>query len=118
MTVLYRADRIQRPRTALPVRAMGRRDGWCDAPSDRNYNRPVRLPYRASAEEMWRSDGLYDIVVVLDHNTRPRIRNAGSAIFMHVARPGFEPTAGCVALNRAALLHVLARSPRAIRITA
>lgn len=118
MAVLYRSDRISRPCTALPVRAIRRADGWCDAPADPNYNRPVRLPYRASAEEMWRSDGLYDIVVVLDHNTRPRRRNAGSAIFMHVARPGFKPTAGCIALERHALLSVLARSPRTIRITA
>lgn len=118
MTVLYRSDRIRRPRTALPVRAISRRDGWCDAPSDPSYNRAVRLPFRASAEEMWRSDGLYDLVVVLDHNTRPRMRNAGSAIFVHIARPGFKPTAGCVALDRAALLLVLARSPRSIRITA
>jgi L,D-peptidoglycan transpeptidase YkuD (ErfK/YbiS/YcfS/YnhG family) len=84
----------------LPVRAIGRSDGWCDAPGDRNYNRPVRQPYPASAEPLWRGDELYDLVVVLDYNLRPRVRGRGSAIFMHVARPGYRPTEGCIALRR------------------
>jgi L,D-peptidoglycan transpeptidase YkuD (ErfK/YbiS/YcfS/YnhG family) len=109
LQVLYRADRIQRPATALPMRQIRPDDGWCDAPADRNYNRPVRHPYPASAERLWRSDGLYDIVVVLSHNVRPRIRGAGSAIFMHVAPPGYTPTAGCIALKREHLLRLLAR---------
>ena len=87
LAVLYRPDR-RRPQTGLPVRRIGPADGWCDAPSDRNYNRAVRLPYPASHERLWRNDRLYDIVLVLDHNTRPRVRGAGSAIFMHVARHG------------------------------
>jgi L,D-peptidoglycan transpeptidase YkuD (ErfK/YbiS/YcfS/YnhG family) len=107
--VLYRPDRVLRPRTALPVRAIRRADGWCDAPADRNYNRPVRLPYRASAERLWREDALYDIVVVLDHNERPRSRGRGSAIFIHVARSGYAPTEGCIALARPHLLHLLER---------
>ena len=107
--VLYRPDRVLRPRTALPVRAIRRMDGWCDAPTDRNYNRPVRLPYQASAERLWREDAIYDIVVVLDHNERPRAGGCGSAIFMHVARPGYLPTEGCIALARPHLLGLLER---------
>ena len=107
--VLYRPDRIQRPRTHLPVGAIRPRDGWCDAPADRNYNRPVHLPYPASAERLWRTDGLYDIVVVLDYNDRPRVRGRGSAIFMHVARPGYAPTEGCIALARPYLSRLLER---------
>jgi L,D-peptidoglycan transpeptidase YkuD (ErfK/YbiS/YcfS/YnhG family) len=107
LRVLYRADRIPRPLTGLPVMAIGRHDGWCDAPNDPNYNRPVHLPYGASAEALWRSDGLYDVVVVLSHNIRPRVRGLGSAIFMHVARPDCGPTEGCVALRREHLLAVL-----------
>jgi L,D-peptidoglycan transpeptidase YkuD (ErfK/YbiS/YcfS/YnhG family) len=114
--VLYRADRCQRPLTGLPVAVISPADGWCDAIADRNYNRRVRHPYPASAEALWRSDGLYDVVVVLDCNRRPRIRGRGSAIFMHVARPGFEPTEGCIALRRADLLHVLAALKRGARI--
>jgi L,D-peptidoglycan transpeptidase YkuD (ErfK/YbiS/YcfS/YnhG family) len=87
-------------------------DGWVDAPEDRNYNRAVRHPYAASAERMWRADRLYDIVAILDHNARPRVRGGGSAIFMHVARPGYQPTAGCIALSLRDLRLLLARAGR------
>jgi len=115
-SVLYRADVSGRPLTALPVRRLQRHDGWCDAPGDRNYNRPVRHPYPASAERLWREDRLYDVVVVLDHNARPRVRGGGSAIFMHVAREGFQPTEGCIALRRADLCKVLRAMHRRSRL--
>jgi L,D-peptidoglycan transpeptidase YkuD (ErfK/YbiS/YcfS/YnhG family) len=107
LKVLYRTDRVRRPRTALPVSPLRENDGWCDAPGDRNYNRHVRHPYAASAERLWRQDMLYDVVVVLDYNGRPRARGRGSAIFMHVAKPDYTPTEGCVALARPHLLRVL-----------
>jgi L,D-peptidoglycan transpeptidase YkuD (ErfK/YbiS/YcfS/YnhG family) len=107
--VLYRADRVAAPRTRLPVSAIGRHDGWCDAPHDPAYNRPVALPYRASAERLWREDRLYDVVVVLGHNDDPVVPGAGSAIFLHVAAPGHAPTEGCVALALADLMTVLER---------
>lgn len=114
--VLYRADRRQRPRTALPVRPLKADDGWCDAVGDRNYNRWVRHPYPASAERLWRQDALYDVIVVLDHNRRPRMQGAGSAIFVHLARPGYSPTEGCIALAPRHLLLVLATAGRNTRI--
>jgi L,D-peptidoglycan transpeptidase YkuD (ErfK/YbiS/YcfS/YnhG family) len=117
LTVHYRADRIARPHTPLPIRQLRSRDGWADAPGDRNYNRSVSLPYPASHERMWRDDRLYDVVVSLDHNTRPRIRGHGSCIFLHVAAPGFTPTAGCIALRRADLVKLLAAGVTAIRTT-
>jgi L,D-peptidoglycan transpeptidase YkuD (ErfK/YbiS/YcfS/YnhG family) len=110
--VLYRRDRGLRPRTGLPVRTIRSADGWCDAAADRNYNRVVQLPYPASAEAMFREDGLYDLVVVLSHNERPRVRGAGSAIFIHVARDGYLPTEGCIALSLRDLRLVLARCGR------
>ncbi len=106
--VLYRSDRLDPPETALPVRAIQPDDGWCDAPEDPAYNRPVRLPYPASAEVMMREDGLYDIVVVLAHNDAPPVPGAGSAIFLHCAKPGYPQTRGCVALHRPDLERVLA----------
>ncbi len=115
--VLYRADRIKRPRTALPLRVIKQEDGWCDAPADRNYNRPVVLPYGASAEEMWRKDGLYDLVIVLGHNDRPRIRGLGSAVFMHVWASDHGPTAGCIALAREDLLQLVSRLGPAAALT-
>lgn len=114
--VLYRADRVARPMTGLPVVRIRRDDGWCDEPRDRNYNRAVRLPYPASAECMWREDHLYDLVVVLDHNTRPRVQGGGSAIFIHCAREGFKPTAGCIAFREADLRLMLRHMRRGMRV--
>ena len=74
-------------------------DGWCDDPVDRNYNRLVTLPSRRSAEGLKRADQLYDLVLVLGYNDRPRVRGKGSAIFVHLARPGLSPTDGCIALS-------------------
>ncbi len=105
--VLYRSDKLMPPATKLPISSIARDDGWCDAPEDPNYNRPVKLPYRASAENMWREDALYDLVVVLGHNDDPVVPHGGSAIFMHVAAPDFTPTAGCIALAREDLLSIL-----------
>ncbi len=110
--VFYRRDRLMRPRTRLPVAALKVSDGWCDDPRDRNYNRPVRHPYPASAERLWRDDHLYDLIVVLGYNDGPRVRGRGSAIFMHVAGPGLKPTEGCIALERPHLLHLIERASR------
>jgi L,D-peptidoglycan transpeptidase YkuD (ErfK/YbiS/YcfS/YnhG family) len=116
LRVLYNAGRIRRPRTLLPLMPIAKSGGWCDAPQDRNYNRPVSLPYGASAEPLWRDDGVYDLVAVLDYNVVPRVRHAGSAIFMHVARAGFPPTEGCIALRRTDLQRLLARVRRGARV--
>jgi L,D-peptidoglycan transpeptidase YkuD (ErfK/YbiS/YcfS/YnhG family) len=102
--------------SALPFSALRENDGWCDQTGDRNYNRHVTHPYPASAEHMWREDHLYDVVIVLDHNQRPRIQGGGSAIFMHMARPGYRPTAGCIALRRDHLLRLVAHVRRGTRV--
>jgi L,D-peptidoglycan transpeptidase YkuD (ErfK/YbiS/YcfS/YnhG family) len=97
--VLYRPDKGPAPQTALPVAAIAPDDGWCDAAGDPAYNRPVKLPYPASAERMWRTeDEVYDVVVVLGHNDEPVVDGAGSAIFLHLRKPGYTPTEGCVAV--------------------
>lgn len=116
IAVLYRADRIARPLTMLPVRPIKPTEGWCDATGDRNYNRTVQHPYHASAERLWRVDHLYDIVVVLDHNRRPRIQGAGSAIFMHLARPGYSPTEGCIAFSALHMRQILAHATSRTRL--
>lgn len=97
--VLYRADRVARPETVFPVRPIFPDDGWCDAPDDPAYNRPVRKPYNASHETLTRQDGLYDIIVVLGHNDDPPRPGLGSAIFLHCKRGDYEPTEGCIALD-------------------
>lgn len=108
----WRDDRLPRPRTVLPVRRIAPDDAWCEDPRDRRYNRPVRRSANALGDRLSRADGLYDLIIEIDHNTRPRIAGRGSAVFVHVAREGFAPTAGCVALKRSdfsALLGGLGR---------
>jgi L,D-peptidoglycan transpeptidase YkuD (ErfK/YbiS/YcfS/YnhG family) len=106
--VLYRADRLSRPPTALEARPIAPNDGWCDDPADpMHYNTQVVLPHAARAERLWRSDGVYDVLVVLGHNDAPPIPGQGSAIFLHVARPDYAPTEGCVALGLPHLLALL-----------
>ena len=107
--ILYRGDRIACPVTGLPVEAISADDGWCDAPGDVAYNRPVKLPHCAHAEALWRDDHLYDLVVVLGFNDAPVVQGAGSAIFIHVARDDFGPTAGCIALALSDLQEVVAK---------
>jgi len=99
--VFYRPDRGAAPKTRLAITALSPADAWCDASEDPAYNQPVRLPYAASAESLWREDELYDLVVVLGYNDDPPVAGRGSAIFLHCARPGYPPTEGCVALARA-----------------
>ncbi len=95
------------PPSRLPILPAAPWLGWCDASGDRNYNRPVRLPYAASCETMQRADRLYDVVLVLDWNMRPALRGRGSAIFLHVARPGYTPTEGCIAVSPATMRRLL-----------
>lgn len=103
----WRGDRARRPNSALGFRIIHAEDGWCDAPSDPNYNRPVQLPYPASHEHMHRHDRLYDHVIVLDWNYGRRMRGAGSAIFLHVAKPGLQPTEGCIAVDPRTMRMIL-----------
>jgi L,D-peptidoglycan transpeptidase YkuD (ErfK/YbiS/YcfS/YnhG family) len=97
--IFYRADRTLKPKSILPVRAIRPNDGWCDAPDDPNYNRQVALPYPAGAEHLWRDDHLYDLVAVVGFNDDPVVPGKGSAIFLHLAKADYLPTAGCVALK-------------------
>ena len=108
--VLWRPDRGPAPTAAFELAPIAPDDGWCDEPSDPAYNRPVRLPYPASAERMWLEEGLYDVVVVLGHNDDPVVPGMGSAIFLHLARADFGPTEGCVALARPDLEALLGRA--------
>jgi L,D-peptidoglycan transpeptidase YkuD (ErfK/YbiS/YcfS/YnhG family) len=103
----WRADRAPRPRTLLPVRPIRAEDAWCENPRDRHYNQAVRLAAGHPGDRLQRADRLYDFIIELDHNTRPRIAGRGSAVFIHIARPGFAPTAGCVALDARALRRLL-----------
>jgi L,D-peptidoglycan transpeptidase YkuD (ErfK/YbiS/YcfS/YnhG family) len=112
----WRADRLPRPRTLLPVRRIGPNDAWCEDPHDRRYNQPFRRSANEPGDRLRRDDNLYDMIIEIDHNARPRIAGRGSAVFIHVARPGFAPTAGCVALRPRELKMLLGRMNSKTRI--
>lgn len=112
----WRADRHVRPRTHLAVRPIRPEDAWCEDPADRHYNRAIRLERGRAGDRLAREDHLYDFIVEIDHNTRPRIAGRGSAVFLHLARANFSPTAGCVSMTRSAMLRLLRRMGPRTRI--
>lgn len=112
----WRADRLPRPRTLLPVRSIGVDDAWCEDPSDRRYNRPFHRSASEPGDRLRRHDELYDLVVEIDHNSRPRRAGRGSAVFIHIARPGLASTAGCIGLERKDLLRLVGHLSRKTRI--
>lgn len=112
----YRPDSRMGWRTRLPMLPISADAGWCDESGDRNYNRKVRIPYPASHERMRREDELYDVCIVLDWNIRERRQGRGSAIFMHLARPGYLPTEGCIALSRRDMWRLLPHLEAGMRI--
>jgi L,D-peptidoglycan transpeptidase YkuD (ErfK/YbiS/YcfS/YnhG family) len=114
--VWWRADRHYRPATLLPVRRITPDLAWCEDTADRRYNRPFRRSANEPGDRMWREDHLYDLIIELNHNTRPRVAGRGSAVFVHLARPNRSPTAGCVALSRRDLQRLLRSIGPATRI--
>lgn len=105
--VWFRGDRGWWPGTALPVRRIRADDAWCEDPQDRRYNRPFRRGPGSPGDLLARDDRLYDVIIEIDHNRRPRVAGRGSAVFLHLARPGFGPTAGCVAMTGAQIRRLI-----------
>jgi L,D-peptidoglycan transpeptidase YkuD (ErfK/YbiS/YcfS/YnhG family) len=105
----WRPDRLPRPMTRLPARTITPADGWCEDPNDRRYNRAIRLLPGRLGDRLRRADALYDMIIEIDHNARPRVAGRGSAVFIHVARAGLAPTAGCIAMSAAILRRLLGR---------
>ncbi|MEK6747148.1 MAG: L,D-transpeptidase family protein [Pseudomonadota bacterium] len=103
----YRADKIKKPRTDLPLKIITQNDGWCDDVNSPDYNRHILLPSSFSHEKLWRDDDVYDLIIPIGYNDSSVVSGKGSAIFIHIARENYEPTEGCVALKLADLLEIL-----------
>jgi L,D-peptidoglycan transpeptidase YkuD (ErfK/YbiS/YcfS/YnhG family) len=113
----WRADRDPRPASTLPIRRITPEDAWCEDPADRRYNRPIKIPPGGAGDRLRRDDHLYDFIIEIDHNTRPRIARRGSAVFIHLARPNLSPSAGCVTMSKSWMRALLRHIGRETRIT-
>jgi L,D-peptidoglycan transpeptidase YkuD (ErfK/YbiS/YcfS/YnhG family) len=105
--LIYRADRLNKPVTKLPIEVLTENTGWCEDPAHPDYNKKVTLPHGSVHDRMTRDDRLYDYTVVIGYNDDPVVPGRGSAIFLHLARPDFGPTAGCVGLTPEDMVEVL-----------
>jgi len=98
--ILYRKDRISVIKTKLSKKIISRRMGWCDDIRSNKYNKQITFPFKYHAEKLWLKNNTYDIIVVIDYNLRPVIKNRGSAIFLHIAKKNYQTTKGCIAINK------------------
>jgi L,D-peptidoglycan transpeptidase YkuD (ErfK/YbiS/YcfS/YnhG family) len=111
----YRADRIT-PVTLLPLSVITQRCGWCDDPTSPLYNTYIQKPFAASHEDLWLEKDLYNLLIVVGHNDEPPTPHMGSAIFIHLASPGFGPTKGCIGLRQEDLMHILSQATTECRL--
>ena len=104
--IYYRPDKINKIITSIKKIKIKKNMGWCDDPSSSYYNKQVKLPSKYNHERLYRKDNLYDLILVLNYNTDPIIKNKGSAIFLHIAKKKYQPTKGCVALKKQDLIQL------------
>jgi L,D-peptidoglycan transpeptidase YkuD (ErfK/YbiS/YcfS/YnhG family) len=116
MRMYYRPDKIQNIKTAIKKIKIKKNMAWCDDPSSPLYNQQIVLPNKFSNEKLYRKDSLYDLVLVLNYNTNPIIKNRGSAIFVHVAKNSYKKTRGCIALKKKHLIELISRVKKITKI--
>jgi len=114
--VYYRPDKIKNIVTSIKKKEIKKNIGWCDDPISNSYNKEIKLPSRFSHEKLYRKDNLYDLILVLNYNINPIIKNKGSAIFIHIAKKNYEPTAGCVAIKKKDLVELLKKIKKKTKI--
>jgi L,D-peptidoglycan transpeptidase YkuD (ErfK/YbiS/YcfS/YnhG family) len=114
--IYYRSDRVKKISSKLGLIEITKNVGWCDDPNSKNYNKLINLPSKYSHERLFKKDNIYDIIVILNYNMKPIIKNKGSAIFIHVAKKNYQPTQGCIALKKNDLLKLLSKISKNIKI--
>ncbi len=105
--ILYRKDRIKKIDSKIKRIVIKKNMGWCNDSKSKNYNRLIKLPSVYNFEKLFKNDNTYDILIVLDYNMNPTIKNKGSAIFIHVAKKNYKKTEGCIALAKNDLLKII-----------
>ena len=115
LNIYYRKDRIKKISSKLRLVAITKQMGWCDDPDSKYYNQLIKLPTEYSHEKFFRKDNIYDLVLVLNYNMKPIIKNKGSAIFIHVAKKN-KKTAGCIALSKMDLITLIKKIDKKTKI--
>ena len=105
--IFYRKDRIKLNNTTIKKSYIKKNSGWCDDPASKYYNKEIKSPFKYSAEKLWRKDNIYDLIIVLNYNFNPIIKNRGSAIFLHISKKNYAPTKGCIAINKKDMMNLL-----------
>ena len=98
--LLYRKDRLSGIRTKLKKYSIKKNMGWCDDVNSKKYNKLIILPSNLKHEKLYIKDHIYDLVIVINYNMNPIVKNKGSAIFLHIAKKNYSPTKGCVAISK------------------
>jgi L,D-peptidoglycan transpeptidase YkuD (ErfK/YbiS/YcfS/YnhG family) len=105
--IYYRSDRLKKLSSKLKLTKITKNMGWCDDPKSRKYNQLINISTKYSHETLYRRDNIYDLILVLNYNMKPTIKNKGSAIFIHVAKNNYKKTAGCIALKKVDLIYLI-----------
>lgn len=114
--IYYREDKIKIISSKLKLIKINKKMGWCDDPKSKFYNQDVKLPSKYSYEKLYRKDSIYDIIVVLNYNKNPTVKNKGSAIFIHIAKNKYTKTEGCIALKKVHLISILEKIDKNTKI--
>ena len=107
VNIYYRKDRIKKISSKLKLIKIKKNMGWCDDPKSKKYNQLVMLPNKYGHEKLYRKDNIYDLILALNYNMRPIIKDKGSAIFIHVANKNYKSTAGCIGLKKSHLINLV-----------
>ena len=105
--IYYRSDRVKKISSKFKLIKITKNMGWCDDPKSENYNKLIKLPSKFGYEKLYRKDNLYDLILVLNYNINPTIKNKGSAIFIHIKNGDYKKTKGCIALKKNNLLKII-----------
>ena len=114
--IYYRRDHIKKIFSKIKLIEIKKNMGWCDDPKSKQYNQLIRLPDKYKHEKLYRKDNIYDLILVLNYNTRPILKNKGSAIFIHVATKNYKKTAGCIALKKKHLINLVEKINKKTKI--
>ncbi len=114
--IYYRKDKITKINSVFKLIEIKKNMGWCDDPESKKYNQLIKLPSKYRHEKLFRNDRIYDLIIVLNYNMSPVIKNKGSAIFIHIAKNNYNKTKGCIALKKKDLIEIVSKIKRNTKI--